>query len=386
MVAWRWRPVCPVAVAGLLLLWGACGLQDGVLRVELVDHDSPFEQVLAARLGLAASRPVVPVEAAPPALSLAAARPREPGHLPGEFSRPRMLLLAWPRLTPGLEPYLVELIASAVEEVPAIVVHVPDAAAAAILRARLRQFGADTSGIHFIMQKLDSVWIRDYGPLVLRTASGGHRVVDFRYDGRPQDDSLPARLARAWSLPLSRPPMELEGGNLLSDGAGHCLVSDTVIEYNSLSAARIRRILKRHVGCRKTFIVEALSGEETGHVDLFATFTAPGEVLVGRYAAADDPVNAQILDRTARRLGAAGLAVRRVPMPRNDDGVYRSHVNSLALGHKVLVPVYADDRRYQELALQIFQRAYPGRAIIPIDSTKVIQWGGAVHCVTMTVH
>jgi len=72
-------------------------------------------------------------------------------------------------------------------------------------------------------------------------------------------------------------------------------------------------------------------------------------------------------------------------MPGNWDGAYRSYTNSLAVGDRVLVPVYSDDTRYQSAALSVFKQAYPGRTSVPIDSTGVIQWAGAIHCVTMTI-
>ena len=51
---------------------------------------------------------------------------------------------------------------------------------------------------------------------------------------------------------------------------------------------------------------------------------------------------------------------------------------------KVLVPVYDEDTRFEAAALAVFKQAYPDRQIVPINSDSIIQWAGAIHCVTMT--
>ena len=293
--------------------------------------------------------------------------------------------MAWPRHDAALLPYMVRILSEVVKEAPSTEVFVPSAVVAAGLGGALKKAGVDTGSVRFTILALDSVWIRDYGPLVVRTTGGGYQVVDLRYDGRQWDDRLPARLASAWGVPVRDVPLVLEGGNLLSDGAGSCLTTEALLSDNGYSVTRIRRILRDHLGCTRTIILAPLEGEATEHVDMFTTITGPGQVMVGSYDTSEDPVNARVLDSAARQLAAAGFRVRRVPMPSNQDGVYRTYTNSLAVGGKVLVPVYPDDRRHEARALQIFQQAYPGRVIVPVDSAEIIQRDGAVHCVTMTV-
>ena len=306
-------------------------------------------------------------------------------HLPGEFSSPLMVLMAWPRHDPLLLPYFTEILSVLADEAPSTEVFVPSARVAAGLRGALKRAGVDTGSVQFTPLALDSVWIRDFGPLVVRTTGGGYQAVDLRYDGRPWDDGLPTRLARTWGILARKVPLVLEGGNLQSDGAGSCLTTEAVLDDNGYSPARVRRILRRHLGCRRTFILTPLEDEPTEHVDMFATITGPGQVMVGSYTRQEDPVNARRLDTTARQLAAAGFQVRRVPMPHHRDGVFRTYTNSLAVGGKVLVPVYADDRRHEARALEVFQQAYPGRVIVPVDSSEIIHRDGALHCVIMTV-
>jgi len=151
------------------------------------------------------------------------------------------------------------------------------------------------------------------------------------------------------------------------------------------TADTLRTAYREYFGCSSTLFLPELDGEGTGHIDMYATITAPGEVIVGAYTSWDDPVNAQRLDVAAKQLEDAGFLVRRIPMPMNTDGNFRSYTNALAVNQSVLVPVYRDDTRYQDDALAVFQAAYPDRKIVPIDATEIIRWAGAIHCVTQTI-
>jgi agmatine/peptidylarginine deiminase len=314
------------------------------------------------------------------------AAPGDVSRMPAEVEPVQALLVGWSGGASSLTSFFAEMIAAAAPEVPTTIVYVPSNSLASDLLYALNAAGADTSNVYFVKLSLDTIWMRDYGPLVAETTKGGNRIIDLRYYyGRWYDDVVPTRLATTWKVPVSRPPLEGEGGNFQSDGAGACVTTKQLPYQNGYSDQQVRSILKSYLGCQTTVILPTLDGEGTGHVDMYVTITGPRKALVGQYLKSDDPVNAQRTDQAAAMLTAAGFKVTRIPMPTNYDGAFRSYTNSLAIGNAVLVPVYSDDTRFQNTALNIFRQAYPGRSIIPIDSTKIIQWAGAVHCVTMTI-
>jgi agmatine/peptidylarginine deiminase len=244
--------------------------------------------------------------------------------------------------------------------------------------------------VQFAAAPLDSIWMRDYGPLFVNTTHGGQRIIDPRYYyGRFSDDVMPTRMAYWWDMDVSRPPIDMEGGNFQSDGAGRCITTEMVLWQNNerhYDEQDIKQLFQSYYGCSTTVILPTIYGEGTGHVDMYATITGPGQVIVGDYSWEDDSTNAARLDSAATELESAGFSVRRIPMPSNADGAYRSYTNSLAIGNKVLVPIYYDDRRYEGPAISAFEQAYPNKTIVPIDATNIIQWSGAIHCVTMTVN
>lgn len=309
--------------------------------------------------------------------------------LPGESEPVRELLVGWADGASQLAPFFTRLVGEASLRVHTTV-FAPSEDMAADIRSRLAQAGYDDSRVKLLLVSLDSIWIRDYGPLVVRTSGGGLRIIDARYYfGRWDDDVLPTLLSMYyWQWPVSRPPLEMEGGNFLSDGEGRCIATEHVVVQNQALGydhADVESIFKTFFGCREVHLLPQMGGEGTGHVDMYLALPGPQQAIVGQFSPDDDPDNAQLLDAIADMLTDAGFAVRRIPMPSHADGAYRSYTNGLAIDGAVLVPVYADDRTYESKALKVIAAAYPGRQMVTIDSTDIIQWAGAIHCTTMTV-
>ena len=315
--------------------------------------------------------------------------PNDVAGLPGEFEDVAELYVGWADSAWSLDDFFVKLVREAAEHVP-VTVFVASEREANSVAAEIETDGLAQDRVTFLVTELDSIWIRDYGPLVVRTTEGGKRFIDARYYwGRWADDRLPTVFASSRGVPVSRPALDMEGGNFQSDGQGRCITTEYLVEQNAgrgYDEQEVRNILQLFYGCRQTVILPRMEGEGTGHVDMFATISGPAEVVVGTYDPADDEVNAERLDRAATMLTSEGFAVRRVPMPSNSgQSVFRSYTNGLAIDGAVLVPVYREDRRYEAQALEVFAAAYPGREIVPIESDEIIQWAGAIHCVTMTM-
>jgi agmatine/peptidylarginine deiminase len=298
-------------------------------------------------------------------------------HLAGEFEPAAELLAAW---TPEFDPFYAEIVAAAITQVPVTLLVPPgEARRPAILR---RLPAALRPRLHLARLDTDSIWIRDFGPQVVRR--GGQRaVVDAVYWRGGSDDAVPRALAGSlWNLPVRQLELEFEGGNLLADGTGRCITAEPV--EGAVDAA-VRAALQQDFGCTTLVVLPALLDEPTGHVDMFATITAPGEVLLGEYPVAEDPDNAARLELSAARLREAGFRVSRLPMPRRSGDQFRTYANALAVNRVVLVPVYRDERSREAEALTRFAAAYPDRSIVPVDASAILPLGGSLHCATLTV-
>jgi agmatine/peptidylarginine deiminase len=245
--------------------------------------------------------------------------------------------------------------------------------------------------------------------LVVKSFEGTHLMVDCDYwmvepqtiiagtaDYRSHADRLPRALTSVLGLNVAYAPISLEGGNLLSNGAGLCVTSEATLWHNAeayrYSEADVSRILREYFGAEQVVYLEPLEGEPTAHVDLFIAFTDHDTIVVGECSREADPVNAEILDRNAQRLSevktACGpLRVFRVPMPRVRDGRWYTYTNLVYANGTVLVPVYPDlFPEHEPVVLNLYRRLLPGWNVVAIDCLPLVKKGGGLHCATMNLY
>lgn len=115
----------------------------------------------------------------------------------------------------------------------------------------------------------------------------------------------------------------------------------------------------------------------TGHIDMFALMTGPRSFLINRFASGHQ--NARRMDEHAARLEGMGYGVTRLELA---DTRFSSYTNGLIVNSVALVPTYGDRTR-DDRALAAYRAA--GYRTVGIDSRRIIQWSGAIHCITMTV-
>lgn len=241
-------------------------------------------------------------------------------------------------------------------------------------------------------RSLESFWTVDFGPFFVTDGAGVLGIVDPRYySWRVNDDAIPTKLATLHGLTVWRPDLDWEGGNLFSDGKGTCFTTMMHLAENlPQTQTQVEDQLFEYFGCERVIWLHTLHGEGTGHTDMFFKPASDTLLLLGEYDAAADPINAQRLDWNAALLAEATNAagdpfeVRRIPMPGHGNDVFRSYANGIVVNDLVLVPTYAQDRTYEAETLAIFADAFPGRTVSTIDSDDIIDWGGAIHCVTRT--
>lgn len=258
-----------------------------------------------------------------------------------------------------------------------------------------------TTGIRYHRIPYGDIWLRDTGPLFVRTA-GGFCAACFGFNGWGEkylfadDPAVGGRAAEAAGVPVLRYPFILEGGALDTDGEGtvlttrQCLLNDN--RNPELSQADIEARLRESLGLTTVlWLDEGLKNDHTdGHVDTLARFVAPGRVLCMRAHEPGDP-NRAALDAIARDLGsfrdAAGraLEVIEIPSPGRVFGASgellpATYANFYIGNTTVAVPTYGT--RHDSEAVATIASLFPGRRTIGIDARAILAGGGAFHCIT----
>ncbi|MCC6497469.1 MAG: agmatine deiminase family protein [Propionibacteriaceae bacterium] len=255
--------------------------------------------------------------------------------------------------------------------------------------------------------RLDDAWYRDSGPTFVLDDAGRLGAVDWVFNGWGQQEwATWEQDAQAADVAIQDSGAERiesrlvnEGGGLHTDGEGTFLVTETVQldprRNPGWTRADVEAELARTVGAtRVIWLPRGLTRDSQafgtrGHVDLVATVTAPGRVLVHQQrnpAHPDHAIGAALAELLSGTTDSTGrsLEVTRLPAPTtlSDSAgfVDYSYVNHF-VGNGVVVVGTFDDPADAE-ACELLADAYPGRAVVPVDARPLFARGGGVHCIT----
>ncbi len=319
------------------------------------------------------------------------------GVLPADFERHDALLLGFTwELGEVWEEACLPIVAAAWQRVE-IIILVPDAPAQELVIERLRQVNIPVDRIRFYQVPTNTIWVRDFGPLVIRASRGGYKWVDLQYGAitRARDDCVPSMLGRLMGIPRVRASIALDGGNLLTNGQGLCIATTQLLQINrdrGYSENHVASTIKRLFGAEEIVYLEKLNVQAVGHVDLFATFVAADTVVVGDYTGID-PVNAAILDRNAERLRgvvtpSGPLKVVRIPMPpHGKDHFGGTYTNVLFANGILLVPTYPHaSREMEDRVMATYRRLLPEWEVVGIDAGALVSNGGVLRCAALPLH
>jgi agmatine deiminase len=253
-------------------------------------------------------------------------------------------------------------------------------------------------GVEIVELPLDDSWLRDCGPIY--TYDDGRRVaVHFRFNAWGEkfapwdrDAAVGGLIAEKLGDGVRRAPIVLEGGSILTDGEGTLLTTEQCLlnpnRNPSFSRQEIEEVLRDHLGVTRIVwlghgLVE--DRDTDGHVDLIASFTRPGQVLL--QTVPEDNVNFGHCEENRGRLAAAGIEVVEVPfLPYVEVGgeqIAASYLNFYICNDALVVPVTgaASDPD----ALEIIRSAYPGREVASVPGAILAYGGGGPHCITQQV-
>lgn len=260
--------------------------------------------------------------------------------------------------------------------------------------------------VHIEEAELNDAWMRDIGPTF---AFDGDELVavNWVFNGWgaqswanwDKDRHIGRRVAELAGVRVIDSPLVNEGGGIHVDGSGQVMVTRTVQldpgRNPNWSTEQVEAELADKLGMTSTiWLPRGLTRDSEeygtrGHVDIVASYTPDGRVLVHDQrdpAHPDFAVTQQVLAALDAAFDAADTPreILRVPAPkelRDAEGwVDYSYINHLVANDAVIACGFNDANDAE--AFEVLAEAYPGRDVVPVDARPIFARGGGVHCIT----
>lgn len=264
--------------------------------------------------------------------------------------------------------------------------------------------------IEIVEAPLDEFWMRDFGPtfVVDDERPGVLGAVDWTFNGWGAPEWAEWRksaeiarfIAPLVGAELVSSVLVNEGGGIHVDGEGTVLVTETVQldprRNPYADKARVEAELARTIGATKVvWLPRGLTRDydefgTNGHVDIVATITSPGTLLLHAQQNPEHPdyeVARELRALLAEQTDAAGRRFEIVDLPapetlRDEEGfVDYSYVNHLVVNDGIIACGFGEERA-DAAAREILEAAYPGRRAVTVDSRDIFARGGGIHCIT----
>jgi agmatine deiminase len=349
--------------------------------------------------------------------------------MPAEWAPHAATWIAWPHNPedwPGKFrpiPWVYAEIVRHLSRVEDVHILVNDVAAERSATSVLLRGGANLARTHFHHWPTDRVWLRDSGPIFVKTPQNDLAVTNWKfnawakYSNWRRDDQVPHYVARLYDIPEIKPEVPpppaapaswkpsrivLEGGSIDVNGAGilltteECLLSEVQqrnpgLGDESTTRALLEQAFHDHLGIEQTlWMHRGCAGDDThGHIDDVTRFVAENTILTCVEPSTADENHlllAENLDRlrSARNLRGKPFQIVQLPMPSPvvfaGQRLPASYANFYIANSLVLVPTFNDaqDRH----ALNIIASCFPTREVVGIHAVDLV-WGlGTLHCLT----
>ncbi len=257
-----------------------------------------------------------------------------------------------------------------------------------------------TAGVELIELPIDDSWLRDAGPIFVRSRDGSRRGIDFRFNSWgerflpfDQDALVAERILDHLGIERVESEMVLEGGSITVDGEGTLITTEQCLlnpnRNAGMSKDQIEAELRRTLGVTRVIWLPFGGADDAhtdGHVDGVCVFSEPGTVIV---QSCEDPAHPDYGRMRANRavLDANEINVIEVPLyPYKDLGGHRtsvSYVNFYTANGAVILPIA--ETAMDVSAVELLRSAFPNHEIVPVPARCIAHGGGGVHCITQQV-
>lgn len=324
-------------------------------------------------------------------------------YFPAEFEPQSFVQLIFPHPQSDWAPYLEEArqtfvnIASAVARYEPCLIVCDDV-------ENVKSYFSSHDNLIFVSYQSDDTWARDCSALsVIDEEEDEALLLDFTFTGwggkfdASRDNAMSTALRHAYGAPMQTVDLILEGGGIESNGAGSLLTTaECLLNPNRnahLSQAQTEAILKKEFGVEQILWLHHgyLAGDDTdSHIDTLARFIDTDTIMYVKCGDQNDE-HYDALKKMEEELQALrdidGEPFTLIALPMcqphfyDDERLPATYANFLIINDAVLLPVYNEPNDTK--AIDICEKAFRGRDIVPIDCSVLIRQHGSLHCVTM---
>lgn len=283
------------------------------------------------------------------------------------------------------------------------------------------RFGVNMARIEVHVIPLDDVWVRDNGPIFVKSSDGSLVATDWNFNGwgeeaasKERDRLVPSAIGGLCHLERKIGGIVTEGGAVEVNGSGTLMATRSSILNPNRNPGKTQReaelALSELLGISNfvwlsgapSDICYKLGDATDFHIDLVARFVGRNVVLANYTDDQSDP-RKPYMDRHIAELKAAsdetGTSLTVIPIPTPGmisvsavkfsgvdftvaPGAHTdaSYSNYLVTNGLVLVPMCG---RPEDLrAKVILKEHFPDREVVGISAISLTEQGGAIHCVT----
>ena len=322
--------------------------------------------------------------------------------MPPEWAAHERTLMAWPCRRDLWAAELAAAKREYAEIANAIAAFEPVTMVAATAQDAVEARAALTKRVEVVEIPIDDSWLRDSGPIFVvddveaPTRRAGVHFGFNAWGGRfppwDKDAAIGGILAARVGGDVRTAPLILEGGSITVDGTGTLVTTEQCLLHPNRNPGMDRTEIEGHLRAwlgveRVVWLGQGLveDRDTDGHVDLIATFTQPGTLLL-QSAPPENPNHEPMASNRERAL-AAGLEVVDFPplayATIGGEEVVASYLNLYVGNGFVVVPTAGADA--DDEALERVRAAFAGREVVGIPAATVAFGGGGPHCITQQV-
>lgn len=261
------------------------------------------------------------------------------------------------------------------------------------------------------------LWMRDIGPTFVRKGSQVHGI-NFNFNGwgdkfLPQTSiGLSSKILELLKIQEIKSEIVTEGGALEVDGEGTLLATESSIINDNRNPGKskdaIEAELSKLLALSKFIWIPGRKNVDVTdcHVDALVRFVRPGHVLLARPTKGSpwEDVYNETKDILATQTDAKGRTlqvtevqdadVMKLRLPKEEvDKILAeeeeyvpalNYANFLLVNGGVLVPQFGDVETDVQ-AVEVFERLFPEREVVPVRIAVLGLLGGVIHCSSQEV-